>query len=130
MILAAPLRASCMVRLQPGRFPGVIQLLSQISMVAWTRGRRNAEKQEDALMGRCYEKRRPRSRSARQSAHPVHQRYQVRAVPVGYCREFQTHSAVGNQMLHDGFDPDLSFPNEKIKLGFFAHWPRSWGGEE
>jgi hypothetical protein len=33
-------------------------------------------------------------------------------------------------MLHDGFDPDLSFPNEKIKLGFFAHWPRSWGGEE
>lgn len=33
-------------------------------------------------------------------------------------------------MLHDGFDPDLSFPNEKIKLDFLAHGPRTWRGEE
>jgi hypothetical protein len=33
-------------------------------------------------------------------------------------------------MLHDGFDPDLSFPNEKIKLGFLSHGPPSRRGEE
>jgi hypothetical protein len=66
----------------------------------------------------------------RWTANPVYQRHQARAVLVRYRREFQTQSAAGNHMLHDCFDPDLSFRNKKIKLDSRARAPRTGRREE
>jgi len=60
----------------------------------------------------------------------VYQRHQARAVLVRYCDEFQPQSAAGNYMLHDCFDPDLSFRNKKIKLDSRARAPRTGCREE
>jgi len=69
-------------------------------------------------------------RARRRIANSVYQRHQARAVLVRYSDEFQPHSAARNHMLHDCFDPDLSFRNKKIKLDSRAHAPRTSCREE
>jgi len=66
----------------------------------------------------------------RRIANSIYQRHQARAVLVRYSDEFQPHPAAGNHMLHDCFDPDLSFRNKKIKLDSRAHAPRTGCREE
>jgi hypothetical protein len=52
---------------------------------------------------------------------PFNQFRQSQAIFIGHCREFQSRATIGTYMLHYGVGPDLSFLDQKIKLGLCTH---------
>ena len=66
----------------------------------------------------------------RNATNSVQQRDKIRAVLVGDSGELQTQSAAWNQVTHFSLDPNVSFLDEKIKVGLHAYGLRDWGGEK
>jgi len=76
--------------------------------------------------------------TAKEGARRVYAKARIRfisATKFGQSRSvlavnFKPAPAAGNQMFDDGFGPDRSFRNKKIKLGAHAHGPRNWRGQK
>jgi hypothetical protein len=58
-----------------------------------------------------------------ESAKPFHQLRETPAIFLEYCREFQPKSTTGLYMPHNGFGPDLTFFDKKMKDCLRAYSP-------
>jgi hypothetical protein len=63
-------------------------------------------------------------RNQAESAKTFHQILETPAIFLEHGRELQSQSTTGLYMPHNRFSPDLSFFDEKMKFGLFAHRPR------
>jgi hypothetical protein len=58
-----------------------------------------------------------------ESPEPFHQIRETLAIFLKHCRELQPQSTTGLNMPHNGFGPDLTFFDKKMKVCLRAHSP-------